>query len=458
MFENLTQRLNQTFKNLRGQGRLTEENISGALREVRMALLEADVALPVVRDFVARVKEKALGEEVARSLTPGQVFVKIVHDELVHLMGDHNDRLDLSARPPAVILLAGLQGSGKTTTSAKLALWLQEKEKKRVLLVSTDVYRPAAMEQLAHLGRDIGVDVYPTRANERPVDIARRALEEARRRNDDVLIVDTAGRLHIDSEMMAEAQELARAVNPVELLFVVDAMTGQDAVNTAKAFDAALPLTGVILTKTDGDARGGAALSVRAVTGKPIKFLGVGEKVRKGLEPFDPERMASRSLGMGEIVRLVEQVQQEVDEDQARRMADKLRKGKGFDLEDFREQLRQLDRMGGMASLMDKLPGMGELPAEVQGQLQDNKQFRRLEAIINSMTAEERRHPDIIKASRRRRIALGSGTNVPEVNRLLKQFEQMQKMLKKMGKGKGGLSRLLGMNPKAMMKGGLPFR
>ncbi|MGC8503557.1 MAG: signal recognition particle protein [Acidithiobacillus sp.] len=458
MFDNLTQKLTQTFKNLRGQGRLSEENISEALREVRLALLEADVALPVVKDFIGRVKTKAMGEEVTRSLTPGQVFIKIVHDELVHLMGDHNDRLDLSARPPAVILLAGLQGSGKTTTSAKLALWLQEKEKKRVLLVSTDVYRPAAMEQLAHLGRDIGVDVYPTRANEQPVDIARRALEEARRRNDDVLIVDTAGRLHIDSEMMAEAQDLARAVNPVELLFVVDAMTGQDAVNTAKAFDAALPLTGVILTKTDGDARGGAALSVRAVTGKPIKFLGVGEKVRKGLEPFHPERMASRILGMGDIVSLVEQVQQEVDEDQARRMADKLRKGKGFDLEDFREQLRQLDRMGGMASLMDKLPGMGELPAEVQGQLQDNKQFRRLEAIINSMTVEERRHPDIIKASRRRRIALGSGTNVPEVNRLLKQFEQMQKMLRKMGKGKGGLSRLLGMNPKAMMKGGLPFR
>ncbi|MHB1203547.1 MAG: signal recognition particle protein [Acidithiobacillus sp.] len=458
MFDNLTQKLTQTFKNLRGQGRLSEENISEALREVRLALLEADVALPVVKDFIARVKAKALGEEVTRSLTPGQVFIKIVHDELVHLMGDHNDRLDLSARPPAVILLAGLQGSGKTTTSAKLALWLQEKEKKRVLLVSTDVYRPAAMEQLAQLGRDIGVEVYPTRPNEQPVDIARRALEEARRRNDDVLIVDTAGRLHIDSEMMAEAQDLARAVNPVELLFVVDAMTGQDAVNTAKAFDAALPLTGVILTKTDGDARGGAALSVRAVTGKPIKFLGVGEKVRKGLEPFHPERMASRILGMGDIVSLVEQVQQEVDEDQARRMTEKLRKGKGFDLEDFREQLRQIDRMGGMASLMDKLPGMGELSAAVQGQMQDNKQFRRLEAIINSMTVEERRHPDIIKASRRRRIALGSGTNVPEVNRLLKQFDQMQKMFKKMGKGKGGLSRLLGMNPKAMMKGGLPFR
>ncbi|MHB8248195.1 MAG: signal recognition particle protein [Acidithiobacillus sp.] len=458
MFDNLTQKLTQTFKNLRGQGRLSEENISEALREVRLALLEADVALPVVKDFIARVKAKALGEEVTRSLTPGQVFIKIVHDELVHLMGDHNDRLDLSARPPAVILLAGLQGSGKTTTSAKLALWLQEKEKKRVLLVSTDVYRPAAMEQLAQLGRDIGVEVYPTQPNEQPVDIARRALEEARRRNDDVLIVDTAGRLHIDSEMMAEAQDLARAVNPVELLFVVDAMTGQDAVNTAKAFDAALPLTGVILTKTDGDARGGAALSVRAITGKPIKFLGVGEKVRKGLEPFHPERMASRILGMGDIVSLVEQVQQEVGEDQARRMTEKLRKGKGFDLEDFREQLRQIDRMGGMASLMDKLPGMGELSAAVQGQMQDNKQFRRLEAIINSMTAEERRHPDIIKASRRRRIALGSGTNVPEVNRLLKQFDQMQKMFKKMGKGKGGLSRLLGMNPKAMMKGGLPFR
>ncbi|MHB9041927.1 signal recognition particle protein [Acidithiobacillus sp.] len=458
MFDNLTQKLTQTFKNLRGQGRLSEDNIRDALRDVRLALLEADVALPVVKDFIHNVREEAMGEAVVKSLTPGQVFVKIVNDELVKLMGAHNDRLDLSARPPAVILLAGLQGSGKTTTSAKLALWLKDKEKKRVLMVSTDVYRPAAMEQLAHLGKDIAVDVFPSSPDQQPVRIAQDAVEAAQRGVYDVLIVDTAGRLHVDSEMMAEAQALTAAVKPVELLFVVDAMTGQDAVNTAKAFNDALPLTGVILTKADGDARGGAALSVRAITGKPIKFIGIGEKIRKGLEPFYPDRMASRILGMGDIVSLVEQVQQDVDEDQARKMTDKLRSGKGFDLEDFREQLRQLERMGGMASIMDKLPGMGELPAEAQSAMQDGKPMRRLEAIINSMTPGERRHPDIIKASRRRRIAAGSGTTVTEVNKLLKQFEMMQKMFKKMGKGGRGLSRLLGMNPKSMLKGGLPFR
>ncbi|MGC9128878.1 MAG: signal recognition particle protein, partial [Acidithiobacillus sp.] len=335
--------------------------------------------------------------------------------------------------------------------------WLTEREKKRVLLVSTDVYRPAAMDQLRNLGRDIGVEVFPSDPSQAPLQIARDALAEAQRKVMDVLIVDTAGRLHVDEEMMAEAKALAAAVRPAELLFVVDAMTGQDAVNTAKAFDAALPLTGVVLTKADGDARGGAALSIRAITGKPIKFIGVGEKVRKGLEPFYPDRMASRILGMGDIVSLVEQVQQDVDHEQARRMTEKLRKGKGFDLEDFREQLRQLERMGGMASLMDKLPGMGELPAEAQSALADQKPMRRLEAIINSMTPQERRHPEIIKASRRRRIAAGSGTTVTEVNRLLKQFEMMQKMFKKMGKGGKGLGRLLGMNPKNLLKGGLPF-
>ncbi|MEY2342230.1 signal recognition particle protein [Acidithiobacillus sp. IBUN Pt1247-S3] len=458
MFESLSQRLNQSFKALRGQARLSEDNIRDALRDVRMALLEADVALPVVKDFIAEVRQKALGEEVLRSLSPGQVFIKIVNDELTRLMGAHNDRLNLQARPPVVILMAGLQGSGKTTTSAKLALWLKEREKKRVLLVSTDVYRPAAMEQLASLGRDIEVAVFPSHPSQAPVKIARDALDAARKQIYDVLIVDTAGRLHVDEEMMSEAKELTAIVQPTELLFVVDAMTGQDAVNTAKAFDTALPLTGVILTKADGDARGGAALSIRAITGKPVKFLGVGEKVRKGLEAFHPERMASRILGMGDIVSLVEQVQQDVDIEQAQRMTDKLRKGKGFDLEDFREQLRQVERMGGLTSIIDKLPGMNDLPSEAQDALQDKKPMRRLEAIINSMTMEERRHPDIIKASRRRRIAAGSGTSVAEVNKLLKQFEMMQKMFKKMGKGGKGLSRLLGMNPRNLMKGGLPFQ
>ncbi len=457
MFESLSQRLGQSFKALRGQARLSEGNIRDALRDVRLALLEADVALPVVRDFIARIQEKALGAEVLKSLTPAQVFIKIVHDELVVLMGSHNDRLDLQARPPVVILMAGLQGSGKTTTSAKLALWLKERERKRVLLASTDVYRPAAMDQLASLGRDIEVEVFPAHPGQQPVQIALEALESARRQIMDVVIIDTAGRLHIDDLMMAEVQAISEAVDPTEVLFVVDAMTGQDAVVTARSFDAALPLTGVVLTKIDGDARGGAALSIRAVTGKPIKFLGVGEKVRKGLEAFHPDRMASRILGMGDIVSLVEQVQQDVDLEQAQKMTEKLRKGKGFDLEDFREQIRQLERMGGLASILDKLPGMGDLPAEAQTSLQDHKPMRRMEAIINSMTMEERRNPHIIKASRRRRIAAGSGTTVTEVNKLLKQFEIMQKMFRKMGKGGRGLGSLLGMGPRSLMKGGLPF-
>lgn len=451
MFENLTQRLTQTFKNLRGQGRLTEENIQDALREVRMALLEADVALPVVKDFIAKVRERALGQEVMQNLTPGQVFVKIVNDELTHLMGDANDSLHLSVRPPAVVLMAGLQGSGKTTTVAKLGRWLRERERKKVLVVSADVYRPAAIDQLKTLAGEVGVEFFPSRPDQPPVAIAQGALEHARRHGFDVLIVDTAGRLHVDERLMAEIQDLSKTLNPAEILFVVDSMTGQDAVNTAKAFNEALPLTGVILTKTDGDARGGAALSIRAVTGKPIKFLGIGEKTG-ALEPFYPDRVASRILGMGDIVTLVEDVQRQVDQEQAVKMAEKLKKGKSFDLEDFREQLRQIEKLGGVSSLLDKLPGMGEVPPEVMAQMKDNKQFKRLEAIINSMTPQERRYPHIIKGSRKRRIAMGSGTNVQEVNKLLKQFDQMQRVMKKLGKG--GLGKLMGrFNPKAMLPG-----
>ncbi|MEK8089084.1 signal recognition particle protein [Thermithiobacillus plumbiphilus] len=451
MFENLSQRLTQTLKNIRGQARLSEENIQGALRDVRMALLEADVALPVVKDFVSRVRERALGEEVAKNLTPGQVFIKIVNDELTHLMGDANDRLQLNVRPPAVVLMAGLQGSGKTTTVGKLGRWLREREKKKVLVVSADVYRPAAIDQLKTLAAEVGVEFFPSRPDEQPVAIAEKALDHARRHGFDVLLVDTAGRLHIDERLMAEIQDLQKALNPAEILFVVDSMTGQDAVNTAKAFNEALPLTGVVLTKTDGDARGGAALSIRAVTGKPIKFLGVGEKT-KALEPFHPERVASRILGMGDIVTLVEDVQRQVDEEQAIKMAEKLKKGKGFDLEDFRDQLRQIEKLGGVGSLLDKLPGMNEVPAEAMAQMKDNKQFKRLEAMINSMTPQERRFPHIIKGSRKRRIAQGSGTSVQEINKLLKQFEQMQRMMKKFSKG--GLGKLMGrFNPRAMLPG-----
>ncbi|MEW5792610.1 MAG: signal recognition particle protein [Pseudomonadota bacterium] len=451
MFENLTQRLTQTFKNLRGQGRLTEENIQDALREVRMALLEADVALPVVKDFIAKVRERALGQEVMQNLTPGQVFIKIVNDELTHLMGDANDSLHLNVRPPAVVLMAGLQGSGKTTTVAKLGRWLRERERKKVLVVSVDVYRPAAIDQLKTLAGEVGVEFFPSRPDQPPDAIALGALEHARRHGFDVLIVDTAGRLHIDERLMTEIQDLSKTLNPAEILFVVDSMTGQDAVNTARAFNEALPLTGVILTKTDGDARGGAALSIRAVTGKPIKFLGIGEKTG-ALEPFYPDRVASRILGMGDIVTLVEDVQRQVDQEQAVKMAEKLKKGKGFDLEDFREQLRQIEKLGGVSSLLDKLPGMGEVPPEVMAQMKDNKQFKRLEAIINSMTPQERRYPHIIKGSRKRRIATGSGTNVQEVNKLLKQFDQMQRVMKKLGKG--GLGKLMGrFNPKAMLPG-----
>jgi signal recognition particle subunit SRP54 len=433
MFDGLSERLGKTVRNLRGVGRLTEENIKDTLREVRMALLEADVALPVVRKFVDDVKQRALGEEVHKRLTPGQALIKIVNDELVQLMGEANDELDLSTTPPAVILMAGLQGSGKTTTVAKLARWLKEQRKKSVTVVSADVYRPAAIDQLQTLAGDVGVDFFPSHAGEDPVTIAENALQHARIQHSDVLIVDTAGRLHIDAEMMDEIQRLHSRLEPIETLFVVDSMTGQDAANTAKAFGDALPLTGVVLTKTDGDARGGAALSVRSITGKPIKFLGVGEKTT-ALEPFHPDRVASRILGMGDVLSLVEEASRTIDVDEAQALASKLNKGKGFDLEDFRSQLRQMTKMGGVAGLLDKLPGMGALPQGVKEQVND-REFKRLEAIINSMTPLERRKPAIIKGSRKRRIAQGSGSQVQDVNRLLKQFTQMQKMMKKMGKG-----------------------
>ncbi len=439
MFENLSERFDRIVKRLRGQGRLTEENIADTLREVRMALLEADVALPVVREFIKDVKERALGTEVSKSLTPGQAFVKIVHDELVRLMGEANEDLDLAARPPVVIMVAGLQGAGKTTSVGKLARYLKERRNKKVMVVSCDVYRPAAIDQLRTLAQEVGVEFFPSEPGQEPVAIAKAALEHARRQFFDVLLVDTAGRLHIDAEMMDEARAIHAAIAPTETLFVVDSMTGQDAVNTAKAFDEALPLTGVILTKVDGDARGGAALSVRHVTGKPIKFLGVGERTT-ALEPFHPDRMASRILGMGDVLSLVEEVERSVDKDKAEKLAKKLQKGQGFDLEDFREQLLQIGKMGGLTGLLEKLPGMRDIPAAVRNQI-DDKDIRRQIAIVNSMTPAERRRPEIINGSRKRRIAQGSGTQVQDVNRLLKQFKQMQRMMKQFRKG--GMRKLM---------------
>ncbi len=452
MFENLTDRLSRSLNNLRGRGRLSEDNIKDTLREVRMALLEADVALPVVRQFVDQVRDKALGEEVLKSLTPGQMFVKIVHAELVHLMGEANESLNLAAQPPAVVLMAGLQGSGKTTSVAKLARWLKERQKKSVMVVSCDVYRPAAIDQLRTLAAEVGVEFFPSSPDQKPLTIARAALDRARKQFVDVVIVDTAGRLHVDEAMMDEIKALHAEIRPVETLFTVDSMTGQDAANTAKAFNDALPLTGVVLTKTDGDARGGAALSIRQITGKPIKFLGVGEKT-SALEPFHPDRMASRILGMGDVLSLVEEVQHKIDHVQAEKLAKKITKGQGFDLEDFRDQLQQMSKLGGMASLMDKLPGMGEVPDHVKNQVND-KQMSRLVAIVNSMTPQERRFPAIIKGSRKRRIAAGSGTQVQDINKLLKQFAQMQKMMKKM-KG-GGMAKMM-RAMKGRMPPGMPF-
>jgi len=447
VLDNLTARLARIAKQMRGEARLTAANIQEALREVRVALLEADCALPVVKDFIAAVKQKALGAEVVGSLSPGQAFVGVVQRELARLMGEANVGLALATQPPAVILMAGLQGSGKTTTVGKLALLLKQ-EKKKVLVVSADVYRPAAIEQLQAVAAQAGVDFLPSAVGEQPEDIARRAHEHARLRYYDVLIVDTAGRLAIDQQMMQEIAALHALLKPAETLFIVDAMQGQDAVKVAQSFNATLPLTGVILTKLDGDARGGAALSVRHVTGKPIKFAGTSEKL-SGLEPFHPERMAARILGMGDIVSLVEEAHKQADLDEAKKVADKIRKGKGFDLEDFKQQIQQMNKMGGLAALADKLPAqlMGQInPA----QLQDGKQFRRIEGIINSMTRQERAHPELIKATRKRRIAAGAGVPVQEVNRLLKQFEQMQQMMKLM---KGGKLQRLMQNMKGVLPG-----
>lgn len=448
MFENLSDRLGGTIKKLRGQARLTEDNIKDTLREVRMALLEADVALPVVKEFIKRIKERAVGQEVIKSLTPGQALIKVVNDELVEVMGQANEKLDLSAQPPAVVLMAGLQGAGKTTTAGKLSKLLIERENKKVAVVSCDVYRPAAIKQLETVAGQAGATFLPSTIEQSPVEIAKQALLAAQNQYFDVLIVDTAGRLHVDGDMMDEIKTIHTAISPVETLFVVDAMTGQDAANTAKAFDEALPLTGVILTKADGDARGGATLSVRQITGKPIKFIGMGEKI-DALDPFHPDRMASRILGMGDVLTLVEEAQRKVDHSKAQKLAKKLNKGKGFDLEDLRDQMLQMQKMGGMSSLMDKLPGMGQMGNALKSN-DTEKQLRRTVAIINSMTPQERRFPELIKGSRKRRIATGCGLEIQDVNRLLKQHKQMGKMMKKF-KG-GGLKKMM----RSMPGGGMP--
>ncbi len=456
MFENLTDRLSKSLKNISGKGRLTEDNIKGTLREVRMALLEADVALPVVRDFIQAIKKRAIGQEVSKSLNPGQAFIKVVQNELELAMGEVNENLNLATQPPAVLLMAGLQGAGKTTSVAKLSLLLKNKEKKSVLVVSADIYRPAAIKQLETLAAEVDVEFFPSDISQKPIDIANAAIAHAKKKFIDVVIVDTAGRLHVDGEMMDEIKDLHQAINPIETLFVVDAMTGQDAANTAQAFNEALPLTGVILTKADGDARGGAALSIRHITGKPIKFIGMGEKI-DALEPFYPDRIASRILGMGDVLSLIEELETKVDKDKAAKLAKKVQKGKGFDLEDFRDQLVQMKSMGGMMGMMDKLPGMSNIPDAMKNQVND-KATNQMEAIINSMSKKERAKPEIIKGGRKRRIAAGSGTQIQDVNKLLKQFTQMQKMMKKMS-GKGGgmrkmMSGMQGMMPG--MGGGMP--
>ena len=453
MFESLSERLSGALKSITGKSKITEDNIQESLREVRRALLEADVALPVVKDFIEQVKNRAIGQEVSSSLNPGQAFLKIVQAELQALMGNANEALDLKAVPPAVILMAGLQGAGKTTSVAKLALWLKTNQKKSVMVVSADVYRPAAIKQLETLAGEVGVDFFPSEANQNPQDIVKAALAEARKRFIDVLFVDTAGRLAIDEAMMSEIRALHQTLKPAETLFVVDAMTGQDAANTAKAFNDALPLSGVILTKTDGDARGGAALSVRHITGKPIKFLGTGEKI-DGLEPFHPDRLASRILGMGDVLSLIEDVEKKVDKQKAQRLAQKIKRGKRFDLEDFKEQLQQMKNMGGIGNLLEKMPGMGGMAQAAAGRV-DDSMFVRMEAIINSMTMQERRNPDLLNGSRKRRITQGSGTSIQDLNRLIKQHKQMQRVMKKMKGGKMAnmLRGLGGMNPPG---GGFP--
>ncbi|MCF6253566.1 MAG: signal recognition particle protein [Thiomicrorhabdus sp.] len=455
MFDNLSDRLAKTFKTLKGQGRLTESNIKDALRDVRRALLEADVALPVVKNFIAKVQERAVGQEVSTSLNPGQAFIKIVREQLTEVMGAEAEPLNFNVEPPAVIMVAGLQGAGKTTSVAKLAKLLKERDKKKVMLVSADVYRPAAIKQLETLANQVDVLFFPSSADQDPIDIARNAHAEAKKQFVDVLILDTAGRLHIDGEMMQEIKNLHQSINPCETLFVVDSMTGQDAANTAKAFNEALPLTGVILTKTDGDARGGAALSIREITGKPIKFIGSGEKV-DALEPFHPDRMAGRILGMGDVLSLIEEAESKIDQKKAAKFAAKIQKSGAFDLEDFLEQLQQIKNMGGVGGLMGKMPGMSKIKDQVSGDVAE-KEFKRLEAIIQSMTRKERMFPAVIKGSRKRRIAAGSGTQVQDVNRLLKQFTQMQKMMKKVSKGgmKNMMRGLAGKLPPGM-GGGMP--
>jgi signal recognition particle subunit SRP54 len=452
MFSNLSERLTRVLKNLSGQGRLTEENIVETMRDIRMALLEADVALPVVKTFVDDIQTKAIGLEVNLSLTPGQTLVKLVRDELVLLMGEQCDSLNLQSQPPAIVLMAGLQGSGKTTTVAKLARWLQG-QKKSVLVTSADIYRPAAIKQLETLANTLGIEFFPSSTTDDPVTIAQNAIQAAKSKLIDVVIIDTAGRTSIDSVMMDEIKRLHAAINPIETLFVVDSMTGQDAAITAKLFNEALPLTGIILTKTDGDARGGAALSIRQVTGKPIKFMGTGEKT-DALEPFYPDRVASRILGMGDILSLVEEAERTIDRDKVNKLANKIKKGKSFDLDDFRDQLRQIGKMGGMMGIVSKLPGVNSLPQAAKDKFND-KMLGEIEAIINSMTPKERRFPAIIKGSRKRRIAMGSGSDIQAVNRLLKQFTQMQKMMKKFA-NKGGILKLMRGLQGKMPPGGFP--
>ncbi|EKD55488.1 MAG: hypothetical protein ACD_60C00005G0015 [uncultured bacterium] len=455
MFANLSERLTKVLKKLSGTGRLTEENIKDTLRDIRMALLEADVALPVVKYFIDHIQEKAVGVEIINSITPGQALIKLVHDELIKLMGEYSDTLNLQTQPPAVILMAGLQGSGKTTTVAKLARFLSHIHKKSVLVTSVDIYRPAAILQLETLATQINVDFFKSTPDQDPISIAQNAIQAAKTKLVDVVIIDTAGRLHIDNEMMAEIKRLHAAIQPIETLFVVDSMTGQDAANTANAFHQALPLTGVILTKTDGDARGGAALSIRHITGRPIKFMGIGEKI-DALEPFYPDRIASRILGMGDVLTLVEEAERNIDKEKAAKLAKKIKKGKTFDLEDFRDQLKQIGKMGGIMGIVNKLPGMGNLPQAAKDKIND-KSFIEIESIINSMTRKERKFPGIINGSRKRRIANGSGTDIQAVNRLLKQFTMMQKMMKKFSK-QGGLMKLMRGLPTKLPPGGLPFR
>jgi len=455
MFDNLSDRLNAAFKRIKGQGRLTEDNIKDTMREVRMALIEADVALSVVREFTDNVKERALGQEVMQSLSPGQAMLKIVNDELVKTMGEANEVLNLAAEPPVVILMAGLQGSGKTTTTAKLALWLKERENKSVTVVSADVYRPAAIEQLKTVANDVGADFFPSDVSQKPVQIVKNAIAHAKKQFSDVLIIDTAGRLHVDEQLMDEIRQIHQVAKPTETLFVVDSMTGQDAANTAKAFNDTLALTGIILTKTDGDARGGAALSIRQITGKPIKFLGVGEKT-DGLEPFHPDRVASRLLGMGDALSLVEEIERKVDREKADKLAKKIQKGKGFDLSDYRDQLSQMMDMGGMSAMMDKIPGMSNVPQNVKNQVND-KDLSRQVALINSMTAKERIFPTLINGSRRKRIANGAGLQVQDVNKLMKQYKQAQKMMKKASKG--GMAKMMrGLKGQLGQGQGFPFQ